>query len=254
MKPKCTRKKKSCSTQTRDHQPFPRTGPLAKHLNLPIEALRQKATTSEATVYCYVIQTIKEQNGRFIQTGSAPNFQGDLVTLCTCKHYMRTFLDPNGWIGHWIAGFTGVQAGQGKNLLVYLMRVSHAYPSYADFWFSPAIPDKTKRAKAAHRHPFGDIYQPQGEGRNPFDPRDYVPPRDDHVHTPHFWRTDVDYVGCSERRAALLVGDPDHSFLWEHPLIFFPSRLARGQKKCTLGDLVDQLSHVQRTQKQVHCT
>jgi hypothetical protein len=35
-------------------------------------------------------------DGQYSQTASAPNFQGGVITLCTCKHWMRTF-KPAKW-------------------------------------------------------------------------------------------------------------------------------------------------------------
>ncbi len=156
-----------CTTRDFDYQPFPKAGPLAKTMNLRLDALRD-CLSPDATVYLYIIATIESREGLFVQTGSGPNFQGSLVTLCTCKHFMRTFRDAGGWKGKWVAGFTGVGAGHGKNRLVYLMRVSQAYESHRDFWSSESIPLKTKKAKAAHLHKYGDIFEPLAEIGDPF--------------------------------------------------------------------------------------
>jgi hypothetical protein len=230
-----------CASKPADHQPFPQTGQLARHFNLHRETLRQHIPAGPATVYGYVIATIKNCQGTFVQTGCAPNLQGDRVTLCTCKHYMRTFLDVQAWPGKWIAGFTGSPAGQGRNYLVYLMQVQQAYASQYDFWFSETVPERTKRAKATHRHRFGDVYQPRSELIDPFDPQGYVPPRSDHVHAPEEWRQDIDYVSRTGRPAALLVGDPQHTYLWDRPLLFSAFKLYRGQKKLALADLLARL-------------
>jgi hypothetical protein len=93
-------------------------------MNIPLDTLDEQITNSHATVYCYVITTVKNRGGQLVQNGSAPNFQGGMITLCTCKHPMRSFLEPDEWKGTWIAGFTTVTAGQGGNALVYLMEIS----------------------------------------------------------------------------------------------------------------------------------
>lgn len=227
-----------------DHQAFPREGPLAYNANLELTELRARLAADGGTLYCYVIDTIEEQGGRFVQTGSGPNFQGGLVTLCTCKHNMRTFKSPPEWRGKWIAGFTGVGPGQGHNRLFFLMAVAHAFESHHQLWFSDAIPAETKRAKAAHLDRFGDVYKPRTMAGDPFNPRDYVPPCRDHVHCESsHWHEDIYYVGrITRREAALLVGDPGRSFLWDLCTIWLPSRIPRGQKNIDLTDLLSQLS------------
>lgn len=228
-----------CSANEDDYQPFPKSGRLAGNKNLSLSTLR-KHVTGQATVYCYIITSIKNRDGHFIQTGCGPNFQGDRVTLCTCKHRMRTFLDASDWNGKWVAGFTDRPAGQGRNILVYLMQVSQTFESHYDLWFADTIPPKTKQAKAAHFDKFGDIYKPRRRGANLFDPQDYIPPHSNHVHAKG-WDNDIAYRGCSDRYAALLVGNPMYSFLWNRPMIEYVSKLHRGQIKCKIHSLLGQL-------------
>lgn len=236
-----------------DHQPYPQQGQLAKTLNLTLGAPRSRLSDSElqeATVYCYVIATIQFDGREFSQTGSGPNFQGDLITLCTCKHFMRTFLDAPDWQGKWIAGFTGIRAGSGRNALVYMMRVAHAFESHRDLWLSEALTSAAREAKAADRDEFGDVYRPTSEGGNPFDPVNYRAPVQNHVHAKldslsrPMWHKDINDVGCAGRRPALLVGQIGFSFLWSKPMLCYPSalpRLPRGQKKWRLGDLLGEM-------------
>jgi hypothetical protein len=234
-----------------DHQPYPQQGQLAKTLNSTLGtlgALLDDGGFREATVYGYVIATIQVDGRGFLQTGSAPNFQGDLMTLCTCKHFMRTFLDAPGWQGKWIAGFTGIRAGGGRNALVYIMRVAHAFESHRDLWLSQAFTPAAREAKAADRHKFGDVYRPTSEGGDPFDPVNYWSPVQNHVHAEgDEWHKDIDRVGCAGRRPALLVGQVGLSFLWSKPMLFYPSalpRLHRGQKKWRLGTLLQQMQEL----------
>ena len=230
------------------HQPYPRQGQLAKTLNLTLGTLRSRLADigfQEATVYCYVIATIQFDGRGFLQTGSAPNFQGDLITLCTCKHFMRTFLDAPGWQGKWIAGFTGIKAGTGRNALVYIMRVADAFESHRDLWLSEAFASAAREAKAADRDEFGDVYRPTSGRGNPFDPADYQAPVPNHVHAEGGeWHEDIARVGCAGRRPALLVGQVGLSFLWSKPMLYYPSalrRLHRGQKKWRLGALLPEM-------------
>jgi hypothetical protein len=217
-------------------------GQLASNLNLQVATLRQKVIFDQAIVYFYVIATVENRGEYFVQKGCGPNFQGDLMTLCTCKHYMRSFFDADAWKNKWVAGFTGVKAGNGHNALVYLMRISQAFESHYEFWTTKTISTKAKRAKAAHLHIHGDIYKPRGATDDPFDPQNYVAPLDSHVHAKdNDWYKDISYVGCSGRKAALLAGDPKYSFLWDKPMIFYPSPLGRGQRKCDFGIFLRQL-------------
>jgi len=221
-------------------------------LNLTLGTLRSRLADielQEATVYCYVIATIQIDGQGFSQTGSAPNFQGDLITLCTCKHFMRTFLDAPGWQGKWIAGFTGVEAGTGRNDLVYIMRVAHAFESHRDLWLSEALTSAAREAKAADRDEFGDVYRPATGRGDPFEPANYQAPVQGHVHakcdSPRQWHGDIKYdLGCAGRRPALLVGQVGLSFLWSKPILCYSSalpRLHRGQKKSTLETLLQQM-------------
>jgi hypothetical protein len=233
----------SCHSEL-DHQPYPQQGQLAETLNLTLGALGPRLSEIEfqkATVYCYVIATIKFDGGEFLQTGSAPNFQGNLITLCTCKHFMRTFLDAPGWQGKWIAGFTGVKAGRGRNALVYMMRVAHAFESHRDLWLSEALTSAAREAKAADRDKFGDVYRPATERGDPLAPANYRVPVQSHGHSKDgSWPRDIAYVTRAGRRPSLLVGQIGLSFLWSKPMIYSLPRLHRGQKKSTLKTLIQQ--------------
>ncbi len=209
-------------------------------MNLPLTRLHD-CVASGASVYYYIIASMRKRNSEFVQTGCGPNFQGGLITLCTCKHYMRSFMDPDQWNGTWIAGFTSSPVGDGKNFLIYLTRVAHAFGSQRDLWFSTVIPAAVKQTKAAHRNRLGDLYKPRSKGIDRWDPNGYVPPCPNHRHV-EGWPTDIRYKGVGARRAALLVGDPRQSFLWNRPMIYHVERLHRGQRKeDTLDELLAQL-------------
>ena len=78
-----------------------------------------------------MVCTVKHEKDRLFQKGSGPNFQGGLITLCSCKHYMRTYkaMQPKVWI----AGFTSIRVKE-KNWLFYLMRVLQTHKSHDEFW------------------------------------------------------------------------------------------------------------------------
>ena len=104
----------------------------------------------------------------------------------------------------------------------------------------------TKLAKSAYKSKFGDVYWPRDRPIDPFDYNGYLTPVADHVHIPNDdWHKDIDCQGRSGRRAALLVGDPDSSFLWDCPAIYYVGEsIGRGQRKSTLQTLLKQLDKV----------
>jgi hypothetical protein len=61
-------------------QPFPTDGFLARRLS--VGDLVHELSAERGTVYTYVVATVKCSGGRYVQTGSAPNFQCGLITLC----------------------------------------------------------------------------------------------------------------------------------------------------------------------------
>jgi hypothetical protein len=159
---------------------------------------------------------------------------------------MRTYLSPDDWKDKWVAGFTGLGAGRGRNALVYLTKIAHAYESHYDLWYSNEISSKTKQAKSATLSRYGDLLEPLGESVDPYDPLSYHSPNEAHSHSKNnSWHGDVRYT--SDRcvhEAALLVGDPEYTFLWDRPTIFFPSSIGRAEPKSTLEGLLSQLHTV----------
>lgn len=190
--------------------------------------------------YCYVVASIKTVKGIYVQTGSAPNFQGDRITLCTCKHQMRSRLSCRDWEGKWVAGFTR-RRGSNRNALVYLMRIAYAYESHCDLWNSELVAAATKRAKSARLHNLGDLYEPRPGCTNEhrFSAEWYEVPTFGHSHNlepcPDQWHKDIEYRGTSRRPAALLVGDPEFSYLWGRRLIDIRTRIPRDYCCPTLG-------------------
>ncbi len=231
------------------HQPFPEHGQLSKNLNLTADGLRSRLLVPEfrdANVYCYVVATVKSGGPGFVQTGSAPNFQGGVITLCTCKHFMRSLLDPGEWRGKWIAGFTGLEAGARRNALVYLMQVGRGFQSHLELWRSDALTTEAKEAKAADANRFGDLYRPAAEVNAEFHPSGYGEPMPGHVHhDPKDWHQDICYRSArSDRVAALLTGEASRSFLWSKPIVYLKQTsrvgLGRGHRKWPLGTLLDE--------------
>ena len=232
----------SCITT---NQVWPTFGILKKNIDLRLTELMKKMSNDENEVYSYVIRTIDYKGGRFDQSGSAPNFQGDIISLCTCKHYMRTFRNEKEWIGQWIAGFMGKNKidNDEANYLVYLMKVQHAAESFSDLWYwmerNKLI--KTQQAKSATIHPSGDMFEPMHElrGKDRYISKFYVEPNEDHTHRgtsstsckKKEWQTDDIECKIKGRRPFLLVGNPHLSFLWRRPLILLNETVPRHCRK-----------------------
>ena len=115
------------------YQAMPNWGRLAENFNLHFEALFGKACSVPAGYGLpYVVTTVKSRNGRLHQAGSGPNFQGDLMTLCSCKHEMRAYPDIRSLERVWIAGYTASR-GLVSNKLFYFD------DGFTNFRVSPGI-------------------------------------------------------------------------------------------------------------------
>ena len=237
------------------HQSFPTAGPLCQRFNLNKAQLVEAVGNHSDLVYAYIMRSVVMDGNNLVQMGSGPNFQGGYVTLCTCKHRMRTSLTAEGWRGKWVAGFTSVKCG-GRHWLFYLGRVQQAYESQSELWHHAGLPEETLQRKSARYHRLGDLYEPKGEldsaGR--YDPEQYELPIRQHSHHRHScdnnWRFDIDYRRKklkvrAKKPAALLVCDPRLSFLWGQRGIYVHGRW-RQTIYSTLNAFVDQLTEPKR--------
>ncbi len=208
-----------------------------RYTNLDADTLQARLSGKNGTAYCYVLDSARFEDGRLVHIGTGPNFAGGLITLCTCKHEMRTYLDPEEWVGMWVAGYSDAKAGPARGHLVYLMRVRTAYESYRELW--EALDEPGREAKAADTNPLGDLYRPRNLSGDPYKPALYVTPRKDHDHARNNqWHKDVGHLNRHGRRPALLVGDPKYSFVWDKPILAAPFELGWGSTKVELQELV----------------
>jgi hypothetical protein len=201
-------------------------------------------------VYPYVVATVTATPaGGFVQQGCSPNFQGEVVTLCDCKHQMRSYSVFRERAGVWVVGLTPSGVGRrGGRHLFYLTFASTRVESHADMWRT--LGRVATDAKSATTQPLGDLYEPKdgalrGVGR--FDPSKYRPPRNDHAHAggwPPVWHWDIN-ARYGRNRPMLLAGDPLESWLWSRPLIRLRepgSRLPRNPHHSpSLSDFLDRL-------------
>lgn len=218
-------------------QPSPDFGAFGEDLSLA--ALRERIGSAglNSDVYYYVVATVKFVQGRFRQEGSAPNFQGGRLSLCTCKHQMRTLKQPAAWVNSWVAGFTGIHEGErGQNALFFLMQVERAYSSFRELWLKSGLNPSVLAAKSSKTSLFGDFYEPQSEICPEFSSCSYHAPADGHQHRKpdhsDLWRNDIDYRNSRTHRCpSLLLGKQDASFIWNHPRLVWPKGRPEGKQK-----------------------
>lgn len=231
-------------------QPFPKTGILSKNFDKSVKYLKKHFGQSSDGVYSYIVRSIAVGD-QFEQWGTAPNFQGGCITLCTCKHQMRSRLPTKEWRGKWLAGFTS-RAHGGDHWLFYLAKIESAYESHAKLW--NLLPNSVRQAKSSRCFQLGDLHEPKGNliDTNQFDPADYHTPVSGHSHRRNAcdngWIIDIDYRRKKnlkkkpQRRSALLVCEPRLSFLWKSPKIRLKENHVRDYQRWeTLDDFLAAL-------------
>lgn len=232
------------------YQPFPTDGILSENMNLTKTEILANIETAGSLRggYSYILSSVKFSpvHRGFRQHGSGPNFQGGYLTLCTCKRRMRAGLDLVSWRKKWIAGFTSRSILDHRHWLFYLSQVEEAHESFFDLWTNSCLPQQALELKRAHVDPLGDVFQPNRsnlKGLERFDPSNYVAPSL-HSHRRNDcdkkWHQDIDTK--YKRRHALLVGNPEKTFIWAKPMLYIESELSRDRQKwARIGDLLGQL-------------
>jgi hypothetical protein len=234
-------------------QPFPQNGLLADNLNLSVDRIDARLHGIQDRTYSYVVRSVRwnKISKSFEQRGSAPNFQGGVLTLCTCKHQMRSSQLADDWEGVWIAGFTSRTIYERRHWLFYLAAVQSAHESHCNLWNS--VDSSSRDAKAAHLHYLGDMFKPRKPlptGDERYSPsRYYTPPIHSHRRNPsdQGWHKDINYRhALSLRRPPLLLADPAQTFLWEKPMVFLDNDHCRDYFAwASLEELLDQLREAQ---------
>jgi len=222
-------------------QPFPSGGHLGKNFGLPLPLLASQIGQVEDRAYSYVVRSVKldHEATTFEQRGSAPNFQGDVLTLCTCKHQMRASQAVEDWRGVWLAGVTSRTIHEGKHWLFYLAKIESAYESHCDLW--AGVKAISRNAKSAHVHFLGDVFKPKPPiptADSRFSPNRYVSPQL-HAHRWHDedgwhngWHNDINYrLAHKYGHPPLLVADPRRTFIWDEPMIHFAEDHCRNYLK-----------------------
>lgn len=230
----------TCTNRVIDCQPN-HLGWQVPDIALPLNPTLQiieKALGRNAVIYAYVMTSVTKENGLLKHDGCGPNIEGGVITLCTCKHHMRSaghwLEDSKRASNKWVAGFTDNKAG--GNVLFYLMKINEVYESHADLWraFLQQGRKKILDVKNTTKNPFGDVYQPKNIGKCiseiRYEQESYEYPIAGHAHE-EAWREDVNYEGYGKQQAALLVGESANSFVWTKETVFSKSPLPRSTKK-----------------------
>lgn len=232
-------------------------GPDLGELKVNLTAFELKARLAAfdrtEVVRPYVVRTVTLKGGTFRQTGSAPNFDGGIGTLCTCKHQMRSRYSVAEWTsGVWVLGFTsrGLCA-PGQQTFYYLMRVRSAFESQSELVAALTAASRLDviSAKSSRTNGLGDVFVPKApklRGETRFNPQNYYAPLSGHVHShesdPLYWHKDIRYGNGKRSTPALLVGDPEFTFVWTNPRVQRrnPANI-RDYRNWTLSYLIDQI-------------
>ena len=216
-----------------------------------------KSTTAplrKQPVYAYIVTTIKTTpDFQLHQMGSAPNFDGGRITLCTCKHKDRATFhqssDPNDpWKNVWVAGLTSKSEDPSRSL-AYLMCVERSFLSQMELWH--ALPSSCRRAKSASESELGDLFEPKAAAANaPYNPAHYDSPIDKHVHSmKEEWHDDIK-VWRHSRPHRLLLGQTAQSYRWmDVNMILKPNVIgvsAHHKKFLSLNEFISNLQNFDR--------
>lgn len=218
--------------------------------NFDLKTLEKKISENgyeNETIYYYYLTTVKfkQDENIFRQTGSGPNLEGNVVTLCTCKHFMRTY--KNIQKGIWIAGITNKENG---NYLFYLFKIDEIF--YSQFELSEYLKETSAFFhKSSVSNRLGDLYIPTNKCKDEnqwHNPNFYNPPPKNHVHFENDqWHKDIrkETLRYGDQPQKLLLGNSSvetfsTSFVWDEPMLKLniPPKFARGQRKTTLEKFI----------------
>lgn len=216
--------------------------------NLNLYDLKDKLKDSlDELIYFYVLTTTSYENNKIVQKGSAPNFEGGIITLCTCKHRMRTYPDVKKDV--WIAGitnkYTGPNSNNGErvgNHLFYLFKIEQYFESQFDLY--QYLKDKESEAfkkKTAEQNVFGDLYTPLKNISDKHNSKNYLPINDKHVHfRDEIWKYDIEKYNDKEHKLLLGHRGKESNFVWNEPKIKlnYDVFITQGARKLYLKDFL----------------
>lgn len=205
------------------------------------------AGTSGDIIRTFPQHQIYLEDGIFKQTRSGPNWQGKVLTLSTCKHYMRTAnID---WLHTWLAGFTP-KVGCGENYLLFLARISQVFDSNYDMgkYLNKHHREAWTR-KIAPQNNLGDVYMPKRSltDRTKYNHKNYYTPvghvrmeMDKKWEVPK-WNKDINYE-AKGRHPVCFIFDKVH--LYSKPMYISTRPLHRSGYKGTFKDLTRGVTRV----------
>lgn len=211
--------------------------------------------SSKKDLYYYVTATVESSKDLMLyNSGSGPNFQGGVVTLCTCKRYMRLTGADGDFRGVWIAGVSSLpvarEFGMKSNVLFYIGKVKEQFHHYGELieYLEKNYPG-VKDFKDASKNIRGDIFIPNETQMNPEDylnPNKYIEPITGHVHNAKNkeWHYDINYYYpyIKDKSSKYLLFDPKMTFVWNKPLITLNKDCTWGCKKATITSGVKRVS------------
>lgn len=196
-------------------------------------------------VRIYTVASTEFKEGQVEHFGSAPNLEGGLATLCTCKRSMRAGQSCEAWQGTWIAGLTSRAKGKGfngKHFLLYLMKVEKAYSTHKELHdYLLKNNSAALLKKNACKNNLGDIFIPKKIVSDELDFVDYLKPHPEHSHgckDNDEWIQDIAYKGKS---SPLLMGDSNNTFVWTNGRVASKEQRGSGNKKTTMREFLQLL-------------
>lgn len=242
-------------------QEWPTEGILAENMDLNLSELDKRIRHSYGGGAHYTVKSVepsRKGDNTFIQAGCGPNFEGGLISQCTCRHDIRAkWYTLTGWRSKWLAGFTGYGKNRcGDSYLFYLMKIDTTFSSFKQLYDEYQRRDRNLiKVKRADKNPFGDLYYPKKEViGNEYDITYYEGLHRDHSHKKIKRRLkDINYPeftkkylkNVTDQHASLLLGDVEHSFLWKTPMIRYKRRHApRHHKWKDIASFLDNLEPV----------
>lgn len=206
---------------------------------------KQLSAFLDDTAYIYTLTSLtRDASGIIQQNGSAPNVEDGIVTLCTCKHYMRQG-NKGKWKGVWIIGLTPIVKNKGfdgeKNYVFYITRVEKEFTNHKEFYdYLHLNHPNAIIPKNGSRNELGDIFEPKTgiviDGVTELNPNSYIDASKIHSHGTA-WIHDVSLnpLSASPVSTPLLLGEINNSFVWQKPTIIWKGTKSVRRKKLTLG-------------------
>lgn len=217
-------------------------------LNRPKLMEEALGSQTNAKIYSFTLHEVFYEDGLFKQTRSSPNWQGDIATMATCKHQMRTWSTAKEWIGKWNAMFCPKHCA--NNALFFVGQVSQVFLS--NYNYGMWMGEYRRRAhdsKSADHDPRGDIYTPKRSlvGEERYEVSNFRKPPD-HTRsveyykdgTPKWWK-DIRYLQNKHRPAVFLYSP---AFLFSRPYRWTGMVLGRYILKNTVDEFLSHLSRI----------